>query len=119
MDTATTANGIPERLAGTAEEWNLACVQPQIAVCRRLFEQSGTIDVAVLRRFKAGKSSFLNPLVGRTVLPGGAVPRTAVVTRLRAGPVDRARVHFLDDTTHDIPLAEISSDVDDLENPGN
>ena len=36
------------------------------------------ISVAVLGRFKAGKSSFLNHFLGRNFLPVGVVPVTAV-----------------------------------------
>src|ERR1035441_6578997 len=43
------------------------------------------ISVAVLGRFKAGKSSFLNHFIGRNVLPVGVVPVTAVVTVIRYG----------------------------------
>src|ERR1039458_212098 len=43
------------------------------------------ISVAVLGRFKAGKSSFLNHFVGRSMLPVGVVPVTAVVTEIRYG----------------------------------
>ena len=42
------------------------------------------IGVAVLGRFKAGKSSFLNDFLGRGILPVG-VPVTAVVTEIRYG----------------------------------
>ena len=50
------------------------------------------ISVAVLGRFKAGKSSFLNDFFGRAILPVGVVPVTAVVTEVRYGPRERARV---------------------------
>ena len=74
---------ILDRVSGLAGELKLASLQPQIAACRRQFNGSvHAIDVAVVGRFKAGESSFLNHLTGRTVLPIGVVPLTAVVTRL-------------------------------------
>src|ERR1035441_1729972 len=54
------------------------------------------ISVAVLGRFKAGKSSFLNHFIGRSILPVGVVPVTAVVTELRYGAREEARVHHRD-----------------------
>lgn len=77
------------------------------------------IDVAVFGRFKAGKSSFLNHLTGRNVLPIGVVPLTAVITRLRYGGRERAEVRFLDGTGRSIPLNEVGLYVGEHENPNN
>ena len=54
------------------------------------------ITVAVFGRFKAGKSSFLNHFIGRNLLPVGVVPVTAVVTEIRYGAREEARVHHRD-----------------------
>ena len=83
-------DGILERVLGLANELKLANLQPQIVACRNQLQAGDGIDVAVFGRFKAGKSSFLNSLAGRTVLPIGVVPLTAVVTRLRYGPAEKA-----------------------------
>jgi ribosome biogenesis GTPase A len=39
----------------------------------RAFAQEKMLNVAVLGRFKAGKSSFLNHLLGRPLLPVGVI----------------------------------------------
>ena len=111
--------GILNRISGLAKELKLANLQPQIAVCRGQFNGNHGIDVAVFGRFKAGKSSFLNSLTGRMVLPIGVVPLTAVVTRLRCGPVEKAEVRFLDGTTKPVPLEEIGLYVGEDANPNN
>jgi GTP-binding protein EngB required for normal cell division len=108
-----------DRLAGFAEELQLANLRPQIAACRRLLGDGDSLDVAVFGRFKAGKSSLLNHLAGRDVLPIGVVPLTAVITRLRHGPAERAEVRFLDGTTRPIALGEIGRYVSEKENPDN
>jgi GTP-binding protein EngB required for normal cell division len=77
------------------------------------------ITVAVLGRFKAGKSSFLNHFIGRSILPAGVVPVTAVVTQLQDGPKERATVHFLDGARSDIPLHQIGQYISEKENPQN
>ena len=107
------------RISGLANELKLANLHPQIAVCRSQFNGHHGIDVAVFGRFKAGKSSFLNSLTGRAVLPIGVVPLTAVVTRLRYGPVEKAEVRFLDGTTKAVPLEEIGRYVAEDANPNN
>jgi predicted GTPase len=43
------------------------------------------LEVAVVGEFKRGKSSLINALVGREVLPVGALPLTAVPTVLERG----------------------------------
>ncbi len=99
---------ILDRIAGFADELKLANLQPQIAACRNQLQSRNGIDVAVFGRFKAGKSSFVNHLTGRDVLPIGVVPLTAVITRLRFGANERATVKFLDGTAKEIPIEEIA-----------
>ncbi|HXR04365.1 MAG TPA: dynamin family protein [Verrucomicrobiae bacterium] len=111
---------ILNRVTALADELMLANLQPQIAACRnQLRSGDDGIDVAVFGRFKAGKSSFLNHLTGRDVLPIGVVPLTAVITRLRFGASERSKVSFLDRTTREIPLDEIHLYVGENENPDN
>jgi len=113
------ANGILDRVSDLAAELKLANLQPQIAACRKQFNGSHGIDVAVFGRFKAGKSSFLNHLTGRAVLPIGVVPLTAVITRLRFGANERAEVRFLSGERKEIPLDEIRLYVGEDQNPNN
>ncbi len=110
---------ILDRVSGLAGELKLANLETQIAACRKQFNGSHSIDVAVFGRFKAGKSSFLNSLTGRPVLPIGVVPLTAVVTRLRYGPVEKAEVRFLNGTARAVRLEEIGLYVGEDANPNN
>ena len=111
--------GILERVTSLADQLKLAHLQPRIAACRKQFNGSHGIDVAVFGRFKAGKSSFLNSLTDRPVLPIGVVPLTAVVTRLRYGPSERAEVRFLNGTAKAVSLEEIGLYVAQEANPNN
>lgn len=110
---------ILSRLAQLVQEFRLSNLQPQLAVCDQLLRRRDGIDVAVFGRFKAGKSSFLNHLVGRPVLPIGVVPLTAVITRLRYGPAEQVEVRFLDGTVTSVPLRDIGLYVDEKLNPDN
>ena len=107
------------RVSGLADELKLSNLQPQIAACHHQIGNGDKIDVAVFGRFKAGKSSFLNHLTGRPVLPIGVLPLTAVITRLRYGPVERAEVRFLDNGKKEIPVEEIGHYVGENQNPNN
>jgi GTP-binding protein EngB required for normal cell division len=112
-------NGLLNHVADLADRFHLVSLQPQIAACRQQLGAPERIDVAVFGRFKAGKSSFLNHLAGRAVLPIGVLPLTAIVTRLRHGPIERAVVRFLDGTTKSIPLDDIGLYAGENQNPRN
>jgi ribosome biogenesis GTPase A len=53
--------------------------------CDNLLAENRVIDVAVLGQFKAGKSSFLNSLIGQQILPVGVIPVTTTITRIQYG----------------------------------
>lgn len=108
-----------DRVAKLVEAFGLTNLQPQLAACRAHCDGTFKIDVAVLGRFKAGKSSFLNHVVGKTVLPIGVLPLTAVVTRLRPAEEERAEVRFLNGTKMIISLGEIGEYVGEASNPNN
>ncbi len=112
-------NGILDHVADLVDRFHLVNLRPQIAACQQQLGAPERIDVAVFGRFKAGKSSFLNHLAGRAVLPIGVLPLTAIVTRLCHGPVERAVVRFLDGTAKSIPLDDIGLYVGENENPRN
>ncbi|HEX5037452.1 MAG TPA: dynamin family protein, partial [bacterium] len=108
-----------DRLAEICVQFGITALQPQIEACREVLRQQDLIDIAVLGRFKAGKSSFLNCLAGRSVLPIGVIPVTTVVTRLSYGPAERAEVRFLDGETSETAVDEIGLLVTEAENPDN
>jgi GTPase Era involved in 16S rRNA processing len=77
-----------------------------------------TFDVGVFGRVSAGKSSFINSLVGDAVLPVGITPVTAVPVRLTRGP-RRGLVHFLDGKSVTIDLGDIAKYATEQQNPDN
>ena len=85
----------------------------------RTFAREKTLNVAILGRFKAGKSSFLNCLLGRPLLPVGVIPVTSVVTEIQWGPRERADVRFADGREEPVPLEQIGDFVAESRNPGN
>lgn len=105
-------------VADIAERYNISSVQPLLRTCRAL-EQERVVRIAVLGRFKAGKSSFLNHLFGRKLLPVGVVPVTAVVTEVAYGPEEEATVQFLDGSWEEISIDSIRSYITESENPEN
>ena len=76
-------------------------------------------NLAVLGEFKRGKSTLVNALVGRDVLPTGVLPLTAVATVVGAGPSDRLIVEFCDGRAQERPVRELADYVTEARNPGN
>jgi GTP-binding protein EngB required for normal cell division len=87
------------------------------AVAARVAE--GLFYVVCVGEFKRGKSTLLNALVGRNVLPAGVIPVTSAVTILRHGPAPRARVRFSGGEIRPVALEEIADFVTEERNPEN
>ena len=77
------------------------------------------LRVLVVGEAKRGKSTLVNALLGRDVLPSGVTPLTAVTTTVRYGDDERAEVRFLDGHDEKHPLAVLSDLVTERGNPGN
>jgi len=108
-----------QQLDTICRAFRIESLRPQITACAEVLKDGDGVDVAVVGRFKAGKSSFLNSILGRDLVPVAAVPLTAVVTRLRYGSTDRAVVKHLDEHEEEILLERLAEFVTEQRNPGN
>jgi GTP-binding protein EngB required for normal cell division len=77
------------------------------------------LRVLVAGEAKRGKSTLVNGLLGRDVLPTGVTPLTAVTTTVRYGDDERAEARFLDGHDEKHPLAALRDLVTERGNPGN
>jgi GTP-binding protein EngB required for normal cell division len=91
----------------------------QIEACEGLLVENPPIDVAILGQFKAGKSSFVNSLIGRNVLPVGVIPVTTVVSRLQFGERERAIISFFDGTSREISVGTLDEYTSEAKTPSN
>lgn len=77
-------------------------------------------NLAVLGQFKRGKSSLMNAIVGREVLPTGLLPLTSAITTLCYGPHDRLVVQRKGwSIPQEVAVAELADYVTEHGNPGN
>ena len=67
----------------------------------------GTLRLAVLGQFNRGKSTFINALLGTSILPVSVLPITSVPTEIRYGAATRCTVRF----GHDRPEESAKSSV--------
>ncbi|MCW5978346.1 MAG: dynamin family protein [Bryobacteraceae bacterium] len=85
----------------------------------RTFAEEKLLNIAILGRFKAGKSTFLNHLLGKPLLPVGVVPVTSVVTEIQFGARERAEIHYLDGRGESVSTDRIGEFVSEAQNPEN
>jgi GTP-binding protein EngB required for normal cell division len=103
-----------EDLAALGTDWDreqLAALRDRLAAAR--------LRVLVAGEAKRGKSTLINALLGRPVLPSGVTPLTAVATTVRYGEDPRAEVRFGDGHEEKHPLAALGDLVTERGNPRN
>lgn len=64
--------------------------------------------IAFIGRFSAGKSCLLNNLLGRNVLPQGVSETTPLLTYIRFGAQERARLHYLNGDVQVLNLEQVA-----------
>lgn len=67
------------------------------------------LNVLFFGEFNRGKSTLINALLGRTVLPARLIPTTGHVTSVRFGEVEEVHLLRLTETTEIHPLAALDS----------
>jgi small GTP-binding protein len=81
-----------EDLASLAESAGLASAARDIRGERLPKLEAERFTIVVLGEFNHGKSTFINALLGETILPVGVTPTTAVLSHLRHGDTPAAEV---------------------------
>ncbi len=105
------------QVAGCLEE--LAEINEQVGQIARAGRIRETRDgllnqrftLLVLGEFKRGKSTLINQLLGREVLPVGAAPTTAVLTRITYGEEPSARIIFADGTERQVEIGRLAEEI--------
>lgn len=116
---AAPLTGLLEAVRNACRETGILALDAPMAAAGSLLANDAPIEVAVLGQFKAGKSSFLNSIIGRDILPVGVVPVTAIVTKVRHGDTAGATVETLSGERKAITVEAIAAYVSEKENPGN
>jgi GTP-binding protein EngB required for normal cell division len=79
--------------------------------------QSARLRVLVAGEAKRGKSTLINALLGRDVLPTGVTPLTAVATTVTAGRPEAIEVSFGGGRVEDFPLVALADFGTERGNP--
>jgi GTP-binding protein EngB required for normal cell division len=108
-------------LAGALDELAALGSAQDRALIAALRDRLGAarLRVLVAGEAKRGKSTLVNALLGRAVLPAGVTPVTAVATTVRYGDDPRAEVRFADGREEKQPVSALPDLVTERGNPGN
>jgi len=96
--------------------------EPRAAAAHELLVKlaEDRFTLAVVGQFKRGKSSLINAIVGREVLPTGVLPLTSAITILRYGSRERLLIHRAGSRlTEEAPLSALPEFVTQEGNPSN
>ena len=95
-----------EVVSARAEPYGVFAIHSLLETCRTAATRSDFV-VAVLGRFKAAKSIFVNHFIGRDILPVNVIPVTSIMTEVVHGPVDVAEIRFGDGRDVRVPIADL------------
>jgi small GTP-binding protein len=98
-------------LAGDEDRATLGTLRDRLAGRR--------LRVLVAGEAKRGKSTLINALLGRSLLPTGVTPLTALATTVRYGREEGAAAVFRDGRAEGFPLSALDDLVTERGNPGN
>lgn len=73
--------------------------------------ESRRFRVAVVGEFNRGKTSFVNALLGREILPADAMPATAAINRITYGDVPSAYLSMKDGRRKPVEIADLAEYV--------
>lgn len=81
-------------------------------VLRKLAEDS--FDIAIIGEFKRGKSTLINALLGKDVLPMDVLPTTATLNRITYNIVPFVHIKFKDGHEEDVDIEKLNDYVTKL-----
>lgn len=106
------------RLASVAESLGLPQVASEALQAAERAHKS-SFNVAALGQFKRGKSSVLNALIGKPLLPTDVLPTTGVVTVISRGQEGVLAVTDVHGSSRQVPLSMLEQLITEEKNPKN
>ena len=106
---------LPEEVLGLPIRGGSEALAKVIAARERL---ARPLTIAIMGEFSAGKSTFVNALLGEAVAPMGVLPTTNTINVFRRGTGRGARVHYRDGSIATVSADELDPylrNLDDVE----
>jgi len=80
---------------------------------------SNCFNLVILGQFKRGKTTLINSLIGREILPSSVVPLTSVVTILKHADEVACNIYMQDGSNKIVRLEELTDYITEKGNPKN
>lgn len=93
---ASLAGKLKELTHSLLEEKNLSSSELKTALLKLQIRSEEPMKVAITGQFSSGKSTFLNALLAKNILPTGITPVTSKVNYIRYGDEFKIKVRYLD-----------------------
>jgi GTPase SAR1 family protein len=106
---------LPDELLEVPIRGGVEALNMVIAARERL---ARPLTIAIMGEFSAGKSTFVNALLGEAVAPMGVLPTTNTINVFRRGTGRGARVHYRDGSISTVAAAQLDPylrNLDDAE----
>ncbi|GEM_PF-1226933 len=105
---------LPDELLGAPITGGPEALHAVIAARERL---ARPLTIAIMGEFSAGKSTFVNALLGEAVAPMGVLPTTNTINVFRRGTGRGARVHYRDGSISTVSADELDAYLRTLDGP--
>ncbi len=78
------------------------------------FREDRKLNIGVIGRMKAGKSTFINTLLfdGKDILPNAVTPKTATLTKIEYGSQNSLEIDFYTKDEWEVLMQHVNSDID-------
>lgn len=98
MDISKEKNNLKTDIKYLLQAECIAANEKIIKLLRDLYADisNDSFNIVVLGEFKRGKSTFINALLGKSLLPMDVLPETAVINEIRYGQEVSAEVEYID-----------------------
>lgn len=95
----------------------LHALEATAKVAELAVERSRPVRVAIVGEFNAGKSTFINAVMGADVAPTGVLPTTATLHHLRYAPDPFARIQFYEGDVKEriVPSSELRAALEAID----
>ena len=80
---------------------------------------SNSFNLVILGQFKRGKTTLINSLIGKEILPSSVVPLTSIVTILKYGEKIRCNIFMEDGSEKNVCIEELADFITEKGNPKN
>lgn len=111
--TVAQVDAILEQLETLCGELSMEENRRELAKCREKLQQH-TFSVGVMGEFKRGKSTVINALLGKELMPADILPCSATLNRVSYGLNPRVVLQLRDGSSREIPVEALSDYVTKL-----